>query len=165
MLYYKKVKIMDNFGEIKKLLKKRESQTIISLITIVIAIIGIFSVQPNINDYGDMSVSDSENVIQTQGQNGDNIINTEKPVRHLEGEMRTKFENKLKQMNSNKVRLVYIPNDSEAYNFAKEVVNYLESNGYKVSWDALLTVNKEPFVKQSIELIGDTIQIEIGENV
>lgn len=85
------------------------------------------------SSYNKLIIQDSSNNIITQDQQGNNLlINQKEPARKLDDPYKKSIDNILTQYKGKKIFVRYLAGDSEVYNFAHEIINYLVQKGYEV---------------------------------
>lgn len=109
---------------------------IITMITMVVAIISI-PWWPNLFQlFIEKKQLETEKTMQnninfnTNNQIGDNNVNIGKQQRHLDSQNQEDFKTYLER--DKKIDILFNNGDTEAFNYAIEIKNYLESNGYMV---------------------------------
>ena len=95
------------------------------------------------SSYSKLIVQNSQGNIITQNQQGNNLLVTpKKPPRKLNAKSKSKIDNMLNQYEGKSVVLNYLNGDSEVYDFANEIREYLTQKGYNVKGSSIITSGK-----------------------
>ena len=95
------------------------------------------------SSYDELVVQNSQGNIVTQNQQGNNLLVTpEKPARRLDANLKNQIDNMLDQYEEKSVALDYLTGDSEAYDFANEIREYLTQKGYSIEGASIITSGK-----------------------
>ncbi len=114
---------------------KRPEFWITTLISILLTFVGGFlsGKYYYINNEVNMGVENSQLVIQTQDQEGDNLlINQKLPERHINPELINDIKKILEGYKSSGIWVYILNADTETANFGSEIVRYLKSLGFTV---------------------------------
>lgn len=134
---------------------------IISIISIIITIISIFvSIFFGVSYY---NLKNSVAAINSPGAEvigGNKItannINIEKPARHLTEDLKNNLDSQLEMLNAKNIRVVAVMGDQEAFQFATEIKDYLESKNWVVS-GVDQAVYTKPVIGQSLQDRGNGV--------
>ena len=70
---------------------------------------------------------------QNHSGSGDNVVNLGVPARHLNAQLEQQLVEEIKKLpEKTPIQVMAIMGDSDAWNFANEIVSYLNSQGYAV---------------------------------
>ena len=138
---------------------KKPKFWITTIITIILTFIGGFFIGQSIvingdftdlqNDYNLLNSSYNKLIVQnsqgifTQNQQGDNVLITpEKPPRKLDVNLKNQIDVMLSTYEGKKILLNYLNGDTEAFDFANKINNYLTQKGYNVEGSSIITSGK-----------------------
>ena len=138
----------------------------ISIISVIIGLIGIFLSFYWSGQY--YNLKNSIVAINSPGANviGGNVINTQNlikpPVRHLTEEIKVGLDNKLKLLNPKNIIITSVMGDQEAFQYASEIKQYLESKKWNVE-GVTQAVYSQPVIGQFLNQNSDgNVEILIG---
>lgn len=114
---------------------------VIGFITgLIIFGIGIMVDKKGINEEGVTVTS-----INQQGGITANNVNLGNPQRMLTTKFSSDLDNKLKQLGAKGIYIFHVSGDSESYNYANQINDYLISNGWTSEVGSTIFENPEPF--------------------